>query len=84
MNEYQRANYDEVPYSIMILFDMILSSNIPREKIIQYCSEKFGNDDNENAEIKEIVQLIYDHYEEIDLNEIKEFIKERINVNGKK
>lgn len=84
INEYYLRNYDDIPYSIKVLFDMISASSTTKEEIKEYCLKKFGNSDIENEKIEEIVQLLNENYQKLDLEEIKNYIKEKIETYGKK
>ncbi len=82
INDYQRANYDVVPFSIKSLFDMILINNASKEDIRTYCLEKFGQSQETDVHLTEVINMLKENSQQLDLNEVINFIKERLKKNG--
>lgn len=73
---YENDHLDEIPYSIIMLFRLILE-NKPKQEIVNYCIKTFGNDTDNN--IVEIINLLKENKEKLDLSKIKKIIEEEIN-----
>ena len=73
---YENDNLDEIPYSIIMLFRLILE-NKPKQEIVNYCLKTFGKDTDNN--IVEIINLLKENKEKLDLSKIKKLIEEEIN-----
>lgn len=81
ISEYEKKNYDEIPFSIKILFDKIVFSDISKDEIKKYCSEKFGSSDYNDEKLKEIIEVLNENVEKLDLGEIKKIIEEKVKEN---
>lgn len=74
------ANYsndvkEDIPFSIVKLFDLVSKPNINKKEIIAYCDKTFKGIEDD-IEINEIVNLIKNNKEKIDLKLLKKAIKE--------
>ncbi len=81
VENYKIGNYDEIPYSIITLFNM-LENNCTRSEIINYCNNKFGDYKDEN--IKEIILILNQNKDIINFEKIKKLIQEEIILCQKK
>jgi hypothetical protein len=74
INEYNKGNYDEIPYSMTNLFKMAETST--KAEIIAYCNATYGTTyaDNCDEEVQELINLIISRQKELDVSKIKDFI----------
>ena len=73
---FENNNLDEIPYSIINLFKLILD-NKSKQEIIDYCLNNFGN--NTDNSMLEVINLLKDNREILDFEKIKKIIEEEIN-----
>ncbi|MBO5206069.1 MAG: hypothetical protein J6C09_00630 [Clostridia bacterium] len=79
LNDYHIGKYDEIPYSFIIMFDMIEKNEATKSDIINYCRKTYSTVSNGNdAELDEIVGMLTRNRDKLNLTEIKKLITERI------
>ena len=74
---YSNNEKDDIPFSIIKLFDIINKSNVSKKEIVSYCTTNFSKV-NVDMDIQEIVNLLVDNKDKIDLKAVKKAIKEVI------
>jgi len=72
---YSNGVKDDIPFSIVKLFDLVSRSDVTKKEIISFCDKTFKGVD-EDIEINEIVNLIKENKDKIDLKLLKKAIKE--------
>lgn len=75
VNEYENKNFDMLPYSFKVLFDMISSDEYSKEEIVNYCKRKFHVKESE-TDMSEVMNLLNNNKEKIDMKKVIDFIKE--------
>lgn len=79
INEYEKGNYDEIPYSMITLFEMAKTAT--KAEIVAYCNSTYGTGCVSicNAQMQELINLLVTNQEHLDIAKIKDFIMEEIN-----
>ena len=79
INEYNNGNLDEIPYSIIKLFDLAKSST--KAEIISYCNSMYAtaNYTKCDGELQDLIDLIVTNREHLEIAKIKKFILGEIN-----
>ena len=76
---YDNGYYDDIPYSIINLFKMIMDKK-PKNEIMEYCFNNFGNNTDNN--LLDVINLLKENKDKLDLDKIKNYVLEELN-NGK-
>ena len=74
VSDYERENYDNIPYSFKLLFDMIVVDKKDIAEIKSYCSKKFVDKHEDKA--SELVDLIMKNKNKLDLDKLIKRVKE--------
>ncbi len=90
LDEYETGTIVDLPNDIKELFDYAISDEaILKSQIYNYCMNQYKSDKDksildrikvliENEDYKELFQLIANNTDKIDVNELKEILKEKI------
>ena len=79
LNDYCVGKYDNVPYSIIALFNMANTSS--KADMISYCNKVYGSElvsKHDDGLLHQVFNLINDNYENLDLKRVKDFILEEL------
>lgn len=74
---YSNNKKDDIPFSIIKLFDLVSKNNASKKEIVNYCTSTFSKV-NVDMDIQEIINLLVDNKDKVDLKAIKKAIKEVI------
>ncbi len=72
---YSEKKYDDIPYSIIKLFDLIMNQ-ASKQEVINYCNRIFLP--HPSDELSEIVDLLNKYKNILDMSKIKKIIEEEI------
>lgn len=77
INDYNIRKYDDIPFSIIELFNM--SAFCSKADIITYCHKTYGKADRTHSEkTQEIIKLIIENEEKLNIDRIKVFVLEEL------
>lgn len=76
---FDNGYYDDIPYSIINLFKMIMDQK-SKQEIIDYCLNNFGNNSDNN--LLDVINLLKENKDKLDFDKIKKYVLEEIE-NGK-
>lgn len=74
ISDYEAGNYNDIPATVLKLFDSIVKGEFSKKDIYSYCDTYFM----ENDELQEIFSLIKEYRSKINLERLKEFILKEI------
>ena len=74
ISEFEAAQYDDIPYVVLNLFNEITKGNFSKKDLYTYCDTYFI----ENDELQEIIGLIKQYRNRINLEKLKHFILKEI------
>lgn len=77
LKAYDDGSYDDLPYSFIQLFNLMVKPDANRKEIIDYCNANFKGVD-EDIKVQEIISLIKNNREKLDLDNVKKIIEEEI------
>ena len=76
-DDFQKSNYDNIPYSFLILFEKVCTGEFSKENIVEYCNKTFFPS-CQSEELNEIVKLITENINKINIKNLKNYILEEI------
>ena len=76
-DDFQKSNYDNIPYSFLILFEKACTGEFSKENIVEYCNKTFFSS-CQSEELNEIVKLITENINKINIKNLKNYILEEI------
>lgn len=77
MNAFEMNDYDQIPYSFVKLFELMIKPNVNKNEIINYCELTFNGVSNDDK-INEIFNLIKNNKDKLNLEKLKIFIEGEI------
>ncbi len=76
ITNYNEKKYDNLPYSFIKLFDLILDNETSNREIIDYCNKTFLNIDDE--EFNNFIDFLRVNKQLIDFKQLKKIVEEYI------
>ena len=77
INNFNVKNYDDVPFSIIELFNM--SASCSKSDMIAYCHKTYGKGvQNYSEKTREIIDLIIENGAKLNIDRIKAFVLEEL------
>lgn len=83
ISDYEHDSHDQVPATMLQLFERINKENITKAEIYAYCQKYFSTENNESSTCEEVIKLIRDNREKLDLASLKKQILKEIEEYGK-
>lgn len=81
INSYEEGKLDDIPYSFIQLFNLMVKENVRRKEIIEYCNLSFQQNDPD-GKINELIMLIKQNKANLDIDKIKKIVEEEIKNGG--
>ena len=78
ITDYQKGKRDSVPETFLVLFDKISEGKMLKKELYEYCENNFFKQAQGDEELMEIIVLLRQNKEKIDLENLKQYIKEII------
>lgn len=74
MTLYNSGNLNEIPYSLIKLFELINKPTVSKKEVIDYCQDNFINIDSDQ-EFNNFVSYLKGKKNQLDYEKIKNFIE---------
>lgn len=86
VSDYESGNYSAIPHSVRSLFDKIMTGEVSRRGVFEYCDHWFAGkngtsgsaSEKKPATLKEIIRILKDNEGRLDLGRIKSYIEEEL------
>lgn len=79
INDYHERKFDEIPYSFIVLFNMVEIENASKQRVIDYCNRTYGGITiKEDRELSELVNFMVEKREHLNLDRIRTFIEQEL------
>ncbi len=83
ISDYEHGSYDQVPASLLKLFDRIEKENITKSEVYQYCEKYFYKEGDTPSTYDDVIKLIRENRDKLDLASLKKQLKKEIEEYGK-
>lgn len=83
ISDYEKNERDQVPATMLKLFERIDKENITKAEVYTYCEKYFYNETETPSTYDDVIKLIRDNRDKLDLASLKRQLKKEIAEYGK-
>ena len=78
VRDYEDGNYDDIPYTFLILMQMAEKPDVSRAELVEYCDKHYAKKTDKSPALRELIDFITNNCDKLDLKKIKEMIEKEI------
>jgi hypothetical protein len=83
VKDYEQARYDSVPYTFLMLLELMEDEKTTKRDIIEYCKKHYSDGEELSPLLSDVIELLKSNSDRIDLEKIKTIIIKEIKKNEK-
>ena len=82
IKDYSEGNYDEIPYSFLMLIRLGEEEETTRRDILEYCEKHYSQGEKDKGErepgLEKIIELITQNKDKLDFDRLTEIIEKEL------